>query len=188
MISRATFNSVEKNEKEIWSFGVLKEIHLTQFRLNLLLLAKWGHFRRRIFKCTFMNEKSCILIQDPLNFVSKGPIDNNPGLVQIIASRRIGDKSLSEQMLTRFIDTYMCTRGDELNRNGHHHGHSSVSSGHIGQHFNRLVQRLNSTILLRKLTRDSLNAHWFTMSVQLISGQLPCKRGHGALAMYLMDL
>ena len=34
-----------------------------------------------VFKFIFVNEKFCILIQIPLKFVPKGPIDNNPALV-----------------------------------------------------------------------------------------------------------
>ena len=59
-----------------------------------------------IFKCIFLNEKCCILIKISLKFFPKGPIDNNPALVQIMAWRRIGDKSLYEAMLTRFNDAY----------------------------------------------------------------------------------
>ena len=40
-------------------------------------------------------------------FVPKVPIDNNPELVQIMASRRPGDKPLSDSVLTQFIDAYM---------------------------------------------------------------------------------
>ena len=65
------------------------------------------HFADNIFRCIFMNEKFCILIQISLKFVPKGPIDNSPALVQIMAWRRIGDKPLSEPILTRFTDTYM---------------------------------------------------------------------------------
>ena len=42
-----------------------------------------------------------------LKFIPKGPIHNNPALVEIMAWRRIGDKSLSELMLTRFTDVYI---------------------------------------------------------------------------------
>ena len=42
-----------------------------------------------------------------LKFIPKGPIHNNPALVEKIAWRRIGDKSLSELMLTRFTDVYI---------------------------------------------------------------------------------
>ena len=53
-----------------------------------------------IFRCIFVNEKFFILIKITLKFVPKGPVDNNPAVVQIMAWRRIGDKPLSEPMLT----------------------------------------------------------------------------------------
>ena len=43
------------------------------------------HFADDIFKCIFMNEKFCIFIRISLKFVPKGPIDNRPALVQIMA-------------------------------------------------------------------------------------------------------
>ena len=39
------------------------------------------HFAGDIFRRIFMNEKFCILIKISLEFVPKGPIDNNPALV-----------------------------------------------------------------------------------------------------------
>ena len=39
------------------------------------------HFADDIFRCIYMNEKFCILIKIWLNFVPKGPIDNNLALV-----------------------------------------------------------------------------------------------------------
>ena len=65
------------------------------------------HFADDIFRCIFVNEKFCILIKISLKFIPKGAIYNNPALVQIMAWRRIGDKPLSELMLTRCTDTYM---------------------------------------------------------------------------------
>ena len=38
-----------------------------------------------IFECIFLKEKFCILIKFSLKFVPKGPIDNKPALVQIMA-------------------------------------------------------------------------------------------------------
>ena len=60
-----------------------------------------------ISKRIFLNEKLRILIEISLKFVPKSPINNNPALAQIMAWRRIGDKPLSEPMLTPFTDTYM---------------------------------------------------------------------------------
>ena len=67
------------------------------------------HFTDGIFKCIFINETFCIWIQIWLKFVPKVPIDNNPALVQIMACRRIDDKSLSEAMLTWITDAYICS-------------------------------------------------------------------------------
>ena len=65
------------------------------------------HFADCIIKCIFMNEMFSILIRISLKFVPMGPNDNKPTLVPIMAWRRIGDKTLSESMLTQFIDAYM---------------------------------------------------------------------------------
>ena len=43
---------------------------------------KGRHFADDIFRCIFVNEKFCILIKILLKFVSVGPIDNNPSLVE----------------------------------------------------------------------------------------------------------
>ena len=60
-----------------------------------------------ILKCFFMNEKFCILIWISLKFVPKGPIDNIPALIQIMAWHLSDNKPLSEPMLAQFTDTYM---------------------------------------------------------------------------------
>ena len=53
-----------------------------------------------IFRCIFVNEKFCILVKISLKIILKGPIDNNPALVQIMAWRLFSAKPLSEPMLT----------------------------------------------------------------------------------------
>ena len=40
-------------------------------------------------------------------FVSKGAIDNNPALVQVMAWRLFGAKPLTEPMLIQFTDAYI---------------------------------------------------------------------------------
>ena len=59
------------------------------------------------FEYIFKNENDRIPIWISLKFVPRSPIDNKPTLVQVMAWRRIGDKPLSEPMLTRFTDAYM---------------------------------------------------------------------------------
>ena len=56
-------------------------------------------FADDIFKCIFMNENIWVSIKVSLQFVPKGPINNTPALVQIMAWRRLGDKPLSEPMM-----------------------------------------------------------------------------------------
>ena len=65
------------------------------------------HLADDIFRCIFVNEKFCLLITISLKFVPKGPIDNNPALVEIMVWRRIGDKPLSEPMLIPITGVYM---------------------------------------------------------------------------------
>ena len=48
------------------------------------------HFADDIFTCIFFNENCSILLKFSLKYVRKGPIDNNPPLVQIMAWRRSG--------------------------------------------------------------------------------------------------
>ena len=68
------------------------------------------HLTDDIFRRMFVNENFCILIKISLKFVPKVPIDNKPALVQIMAWRRIGDKPLSDPMLTRYTDAYITGR------------------------------------------------------------------------------
>ena len=60
-----------------------------------------------ICKCIFLNEDKWVLIKISMKFVSKGPIDNIPALVQIIARRRLGAKPLSEPMMISLL-THIC--------------------------------------------------------------------------------
>ena len=60
-----------------------------------------------IFKCIYMNEKLLMLTGISLKFLPKGPIDNKSALVEAMAWRRAGDKSLPEPMLAEFTDAYM---------------------------------------------------------------------------------
>ena len=65
------------------------------------------HFAEDISKCIFLNEFVWIPIKVSLKFVPKGPINNIPAMVQIMAWRRPGDKPLSEPMMVSFTDAYM---------------------------------------------------------------------------------
>ena len=54
-----------------------------------------------------MNGKFFILIKISVKLVPKGQIDNNPIPIQIMAWHLIGDKALSEPMLSQFTYAYM---------------------------------------------------------------------------------
>ena len=76
--------------------------------INTLRLRQNGrHFPDDIFKWIFLNENAWILINISLEFVPRGPINNIPTLVQVMAWRLTGDKPLSEPMMTQFNDAYM---------------------------------------------------------------------------------
>ena len=57
------------------------------------------NFADGIFKCIFLNENAWIPIKMSMKFVPKGPINNIPALVQIMAWRRPGYKPLPEPMM-----------------------------------------------------------------------------------------
>ena len=71
------------------------------------------HFADDIFKCIFLNENASIPIKISLNFVPKGPINNTPALVHIMAWRRPGDKPLSETMMVS-LPTHICVTRPQL--------------------------------------------------------------------------
>ena len=57
------------------------------------------HSADGILKSIFLNENVWISIEISLKFVAKVPIDNKPAFVDIMVSRRPGDKPLSELMI-----------------------------------------------------------------------------------------
>ena len=83
-------------------------LHLIQNNVNTLRPRRnEQHFADDIFKRIFFNENAWISIKISLKFVPKGPINNIPALVQIMAWRRSGDKPLSESMMVR-LPTHIC--------------------------------------------------------------------------------
>ena len=88
-------------EKTHWSVNELQCLSTLRPRQN------GRHIADDIFKCIFVNENVCIPIKISLKFVPKGPINNIPALVQIIACRRPGDKPLSELMMVSLL-THIC--------------------------------------------------------------------------------
>ena len=87
----------------LWNFGYPPETHL-----NTLRPRQNGRlFADDTFKRIVLNENVRITIKISLKFVPKGPINNNPTLVQIMAWRRPGDKPLSEPVMVNLL-THIC--------------------------------------------------------------------------------
>ena len=79
-----------------------------QLGINTLRPRQHGrHFADDTFKRIFLNENVWISLKISLNYAPKGPINNIPALVQIMAWRRPGDKPLSEPMVIR-LPTHIC--------------------------------------------------------------------------------
>ena len=76
--------------------------------ITTLRVRQIGHnFADDAVKCNFLNDSFRIYIQISLKFVPKGPINNIPALVQIMAWRRPGNKKLSELMMVNLL-THIC--------------------------------------------------------------------------------
>ena len=101
-----SFSWIERRVLTLWHTLCISRMR--SHHLKLISPGQNGrHFADDIFRCNFREWKIDILIKISLKFVPISPIDNNPPLVYIMAWRRIGDKPLSEPMLTRFTDAYM---------------------------------------------------------------------------------
>ena len=70
------------------------------------------HFPDNIFKCIFLDEIVYISVKISLKFVSKGPINNIPALVQIMAWRHPCTQPLSEPMVVNLL-THICVTRPE---------------------------------------------------------------------------
>ena len=77
-------------------------------------------FAADTFKRIFLNENFRISIKISLKFVPKGPINNIPALVQIMAWRRSGGKPLSEPMMVSLLTHICVTRPQWVNASQHH--------------------------------------------------------------------
>ena len=141
---------------------------------NLITGMKWVNTLRPIqngrrfaddtFKRIFLNENVRITIKISLKFVPKGPINNNPALVQIMAWRRPGDKPLSEPMMVR-LPTHICVTRPQWVKTLP--GNINASPGIYPVHDGQLVETLHllaiyslevtQFIHLRQVTTEHIN-------------------------------
>ena len=88
--------------------GQLSRYRDSHYKVNILRPRQNGcRFADDTFKRIFWNENVRTSIKISLKFVPKGPINNNPALVQIMAWCRSGDKPLSEPMMVSLL-THIC--------------------------------------------------------------------------------
>ena len=87
------------NHSRLYTVDIAKHI-----LVNTLMPRQNGCcFADDIFKCIFLYENVLILIKISLKFVPKGPIDNIPELVQVMAWCWSGNKPLSEPMMVSLL-------------------------------------------------------------------------------------
>ena len=100
-------------------------LHPVVCGLNTLRPRQDGrYFADDVLKCIFLNENVRISLKIPLKFVPRGPINNIPALVQIMAWRRPVDKPLSEPMLI-FVPTHICVTRPQWVNGGNAHESSN---------------------------------------------------------------
>ena len=91
----------------IWEWHLKNGTHFVQasmYPVNTLRLRQNDHpFADDTFKRIFLDEN----VRISLKFVLRGPIDNIPALVQIMAWRRSSNKPLSEPMMVNSL-THIC--------------------------------------------------------------------------------
>ena len=106
------------------------------------------HFTDDIFKRIFYNENVWISLKIPLTFVPKGPINNIPALVQIMAWRRSGDKPLTEPIMVS-LPTHICvTRPQWFNQ---------TFSYQFYAHNNSLNLHFDLTALMRQYSKPNIH-------------------------------
>ena len=117
-------------QRHILIFQLTKQSHRYQSFNTLRPRQNGPHFPDDIFKCIFLNENVWISIKISLNFVPRGPINNIPASVQIMAWRWPGDKPLSEPMMVCLLTHISVTRSQWVN---------SVGSWEMLQYFKNFV-------------------------------------------------
>ena len=84
--------------------------------LNILRSRQNGwYFPDNIFKCIFLNENVSILLKISFKFVSRVRINNIQALVQIMAWRQLGEKSLSVPIMISLLMHIYITRPQWVN-------------------------------------------------------------------------
>ena len=102
----------------LWSPSIV--FHSLHFVISKYINTLWPrqngrHFADDTFNRIFVNANARISIKFSLKFVPKGPINNIPALVQIMAWHRPGDKPLSEPVMVSLLTHICVTRPQWVN-------------------------------------------------------------------------
>ena len=159
---------------EFWPVLTLTDMHATLnwdhpyllFRINTLRPRQDGRrFADDTFKCIFLDENVRISIKISLKFVPKGPINNIPALIQIMAWRRSGDKPLSESMMVS-LPTHICVARPQwvkTSRPGENNWHFADDTGLSGDLVLGLIN------LLEPLWTFYLGSQWSSLNWRISS-------------------
>ena len=98
----------------LWNGGPEHTYGLTHWGRDKMAAISQTTFSSAFFKF-FFNENIWIPITISMKFVPKGPINNIPALVQIMAWRRPGDKPLSAPMVASLLTHICVTRPQWVN-------------------------------------------------------------------------
>ena len=102
-------------EKSVWHI-LLCSTCLDLLPLSILRLRENGrHIDDNNFKCIFLNWDIQFSIRISLKFVSNGPINNIPTLVQIMAGCRPGEEPLYGPIMIIFLTNKWVTRPQRVN-------------------------------------------------------------------------
>ena len=139
-----------KEERSVKAAGKISVLNTLRPRQN------GRRFADDTFKRIFLKENIRISIKISLKFVPKGPINNNPALVQIMAWCRSGDKPLSEPIMVSLMTHFCVTRPQWVN---------TLRSRQYG----RLLQTTFSYgFSWMRIYKFLLKLHWYLLpSVQL---------------------
>ena len=102
--------------------------------IDMKLLTHWGngrHFADDTFKDIFLNENVIILAKISPKFVHRGPINDIPALVHIMAWRRPGDKPISEPMMVSLLMHICVTRSQWVKNTAKYRKISAVVLGYF---------------------------------------------------------
>ena len=99
------------------SYGVARSLWITFSVQFMLPLTHWGWDKMAAISQTTLSSAFSWkkMSEFRLRFVPKGPINNNPALVQIMAWHRSGDKPLSEPMMVSLLTHICVTRPQWVN-------------------------------------------------------------------------